>query len=565
MADLSKLNVALCQLEVVEGRPSCYEGALRALLGRVRSTGAHLVVVSPDSFESARPRLYALNGAVLAEEDRGAQIAVGDELYRIGFGFDAAPDECDLAVASSGAPWTLASGETSRGKSDSQFVPPTAPLVTGSSPFTPGLSGLLGMTGAPGALGASGAFGASEAPDAASAKRAGSRVPLVLANPVGMANRDKRVMSFDGGSSVFGADGACLARLRDDFAGDFSPVFLTQARKGAQPCEMKLLTAIVSTMRRFDAQVLPWAPKWIIGLSGGLDSSVVAALLVLAFGSARVVGYNLATRYNSDATKANAARLAEALDIELRNGSIEQLVDATGATLSQYGYSEDAMGGLVLENVQARVRGHMLSTFAAVEGGVIANNGNRVESAIGYATLYGDAIGALAPIGDITKVQLFGLSRQINEVIGTEAIPENLLPHETDDGYEWQTMPSAELADGQRDPMKWFYHDWLISTLLDETAGDPLPIMERYQADRLASLPVSKWVKFYGLDDPQAFVDDLEWVMRQMRNAAFKRIQAPPAIRLASFASIAPTPEIQGAHDASEAYLQLRTEIINAR
>lgn len=505
MADISKLKIALCQIEPVQGCPSSYETSLRQLTTRVKLTGTDLAIF-PAPSKDALPRLVAMNGSILLEEDGRATLSAEDELYHIALG--GAQDGCDFAVVSNWEPWTIGRPQE--------------------------------------------------------AARIGTACPTVFSNPIGIENADKRVVAFDGASRALAADGTVIAQLRDDFTGDFTPFTFANGGRIAEPCDMKTLRALISCIRRFDAFVLPWQPKWVIGLSGGLDSSVVASLLVMALGPERVVGYNLATRYNSDATKANAAALAKALEIELRNGSIEELVRATGATLEQYGYGEGAMSGLVLENVQARLRAHALSTFAAVEGGVIANNGNRIEAALGYATLYGDAIGALAPIGDLTKVQLFDLSRQINEVFEQEVVPANLLPAETEDGFVWETMPSAELADGQRDPMKWFYHDWLVTQLLDVTAGDPCPIMQGYLDYRLASTPVVKWLEFYGLaHDPIAFMDDLEWVTRSMRNAAFKRIQAPPAIRIASPASVAPSSEWQGSLEPSERYLELKAQILS--
>ena len=366
--------------------------------------------------------------------------------------------------------------------------------------------------------------------------------PVVRVNCVGMQNTDKAVLSFDGGSTVFASDGTCALRCRDDFQEELLLVQIgLETRQvtplsdsgfaGYEDVDEKTLDAIVWTLRRFDEQVFPFHPKWVIGLSGGIDSSVTAALMHLAFGgSERIVGYNLATRYNSDATKMNAYDLAQALGIRLVNGSIEEIVEATRAVVSLYGYSDDATEGLVLENIQARLRGHMLSTFAAIEGGVVMNNGNKVEAALGYATLYGDAIGAIAPIGDITKVRLFRISRLINKRLGKAAIPENLIPVETDDGYRWETMPSAELKDAQKDPMKWFYHDWLVENLLDRPEHGIEDLMEAYLEDKLASSPVAKWVSFYGLDNPQAFIEDLEWIQKQMANSVFKRIQMPPTI-----------------------------------
>ena len=498
MSDLSKLRIALCQVEAVQGHPSVFEQSTRQLAGYARSTGANLVV-----FPGETPRLVGMNGGIVAQEGDRATLALGEDLYRIALGVPA--EDCDFAVMSDWTPWSLKRRESSA---------------------------------------------------------ASCGIPIVYANPVGITNEERRVLVYDGASCILSADGIVLSRLRDDFTGDFAPATLTAPGPQAPQCDKKLLRALVSGIQRFDAQVLPWQPKWIIGLSGGLDSGVVAALLVMAFGPERVIAYNLATRYNSDATKANAASLALELGIELRNGSIEQLVDATAAVASQYGYPEGALQGLALENVQARVRGHLLSTFAALEGGVVANNGNRVEASLGYATLYGDSIGALAPIADLTKVQVIGLAHDINELFGKEVVPMRLLPVETQEGFEWETMPSAELADGQRDPMKWFYHDWLVSELCDVTALDPCPIMERYADGSLLDSEMGKWLRFYGLDDPKAFIDDLEWVLSSMRKSAFKRIQAPPSLRVASPATTARSSEIQGGEEPSERYLELKKSIL---
>ena len=203
-----------------------------------------------------------------------------------------------------------------------------------------------------------------------------------------------------------------------------------------------------------------------------------------------------------------------------------------------------------------------------MEGGVVVNNGNRVECALGYATLYGDAIGALAPIGDLSKVELFGLARDINVTFGFEAVPENLLPCETDGGYVWETMPSAELSTGQVDPMKWFYHDWLIGKLLGDDSQDrpvfddiACDVLARYLDDRLYGSEVGKWIRFYGLDDPRVFADDFDWVLSSMCSSAFKRIQAPPKIALASRWSLFGADDVQVTQEFSSRYRVLMSRI----
>lgn len=387
--------------------------------------------------------------------------------------------------------------------------------------------------------------------------------PLLYVNATGMQNTGKNVLAFDGGSTAYDANGNVLARLRDDFQEACEIVRLDRPGTVVPTDADKPLDAIVATLHRFDEQLFPFKPKWIIGLSGGIDSSITASLLRLALGDpGRIVGYNLATRYNSDITKANAYDLAQALGIRLVNGSIEPVVNATSEVLTSYGYTADQVSSLAQENVQARLRGHMLSTFAQVEGGVIMNNGNKVESLLGYATLYGDAIGAISPIGDLTKVQLFDLARAINRRLGCEAVPANLIPEETADGFKWETMPSAELKDDQRDPMKWFYHDWLVHQLTDYPGYGIEHIMRGYRDNKLADTPVAKWVRFWGLDDPQAFIDDLEWVLRQMRISVFKRIQMPPVINLSRGSFGFDFRENQGAYEQTDTYRQLRAEIL---
>ena len=503
MGDLSKLKVAIGQPELVCGRPSVVQAARERMVERAVDAGAD-VLVMPGSLEEGQDvHVVALNDTRIDVVGSAVSLEACGETYRIGLEPDNA--SCDFSVLGDAASWTL-----------------------------------TGMRG----------------------DVAARPVPTISLRPVGMANAGKKVLAYDGGSKVVAPGGETICSLRDDFEEDLALLQFGDARLLREPCENKLLACLVKTLRRFDEQVLPWAPKWVIGLSGGLDSSVVAVLLTLAFGPDRVVGYNLATEYNSDATKANAAALAKSLGIRLHEGSIEELVSATGTVLGLYGYPDDVMSGLVLENVQARARGHLLSTFAAVEGGVVVNNGNRVECTLGYATLYGDAIGALAPIGDLTKTRLFELADAINGDRGCAVIPENLLPRETEDGYEWDTPPSAELAEGQRDPMKWFYHDWLVERLLDADDVDAAAcdVMEEYLAHALSATEVGKWVRFYGLDNPRSFIEDFDWVLESMRKSAFKRIQAPPAIAVASPASTRERPERQGLIEPS-----LRFQMLHAR
>lgn len=386
-------------------------------------------------------------------------------------------------------------------------------------------------------------------------------VPLVSVHNCGMQNTGKNVLVFDGDSTIYGQDGLRLASLNDEFKQECQIFDLQEKQPITRNPNKKLMNALCCAIKEFDTQLFFPSMKWIVGLSGGLDSSITAALLVLALGKERVIGYNMATQYNSDTTKNNARYLAKQLGIVIHEGSIEKVIEATTETLCQYGYT-DQQPSLVIENIQARIRGHMLSTFASIENGVVVNNGNKIEVALGYCTLYGDAIGALSPIGDCTKVQLFELAACLNETYGKEIIPENLLPQLFHDNIIWELPPSAELKEKQRDPMKWFYHDWLISRLTEYPKTSIEDIMQKYLDGTLLKSDLNYWLRLYGLDDPQLFVEDLEWIIKTMSLAAFKRIQTPPIVLISEGAFGSDIREAQQRCESSLRYQQLKAKIL---
>lgn len=379
---------------------------------------------------------------------------------------------------------------------------------------------------------------------------------VIYVNAVGMQNRNKAVVIMAGGSYVAKQSQICY-QMEIGKAG-----YALIDTEQLTPCTEKqvdLCDVLACGIRGFDEQVLGGKAPWIVGLSGGLDSSVSAALLVYALGKERVLGYSMATKYNSDKTKNNARQVAENLGIPCKEGSIEHLVDATKDVLQEYGYPE--VEGLALENIQARLRGHLLSSFASLHGGVVVNNGNKVENALGYCTLYGDAIGALGVLGDLTKVQLFDLAKQLNEKFKKEVVPNSLLPEVVDGKILWDVAPAAELKDGQVDPMKWFYHDYLVDHLgRDLSISD---ILQAYLNGQLLASPLGVYMRFYGLDDPEAFLKDLDWFLYTARRNQFKHLQVP-AILSVSKNSYAFRKEVQGNID--QAYLKsLRLQIMNMK
>ena len=312
---------------------------------------------------------------------------------------------------------------------------------------------------------------------------------------------------------------------------------LHDAVAGTAPAQTEIEAihdAVLTGLRHLD-HVRGHANRFLIGVSGGIDSSVVACLLRLAFGPERVFAVNMPTRFNAEVTRENARALCEALGIDYLSCPIGDIHRALSARIREVGFEREAgrYTRLVDENLQARIRGSdMLAGIAAKCGLVFTNNGNKTEVALGYATLYGDVDGAVAPIADLYKTQVFALARYLDDtVFQREVIPRNLI-----DG---RTVPSAELSDAQDvtrglgDPIRYGYHDAVLRQLI-EYRRHPLDLVEWYRAGELLErIGWADEARFRGyFPDARSFVDDLVWVAEQVRVNCFKRIQAPPIIVL---------------------------------
>jgi NAD+ synthase (glutamine-hydrolysing) len=175
----------------------------------------------------------------------------------------------------------------------------------------------------------------------------------------------------------------------------------------------------------------------VLGLSGGIDSAVVAAIAADAIGGANVYGVSLPSEYSSVHSKSDAADLAERIGAQYRVVPIAPMVDAFVGGLG--------LTGLAEENVQARVRGTTLMAISNAEGHLVLATGNKSELAVGYSTIYGDAVGGFAPIKDVPKSLVWELARWRNAQAGKRGeqppIPENSI----------EKAPSAELRPGQLD------------------------------------------------------------------------------------------------------------------
>ena len=262
--------------------------------------------------------------------------------------------------------------------------------------------------------------------------------PVAYVNMVG--GQDDLV--FDGGSFVVGADGAVLAR---------APQFVEHllvwdlADRGAETARSRIAPHLDPDEEIYRAAVTGLAGyirkngfhSVVLGLSGGIDSALVAAISADAIGGEHVVGVSMPSRYSSGHSKDDAADLAQRLGADYRIQPIKPMVDVFEAELG--------LEGVAAENLQARVRGVILMGLSNAEGHLVLATGNKSELAVGYSTIYGDAVGGYAPLKDIDKSRVWALARWRNNAAldagEIPPIPENSITK----------PPSAELRPGQLD------------------------------------------------------------------------------------------------------------------
>jgi NAD+ synthase (glutamine-hydrolysing) len=236
----------------------------------------------------------------------------------------------------------------------------------------------------------------------------------------------------------------------------------------------------------------------VVAVSGGIDSAVTAALCVDALGAGRVHCVSMPSRFSSEGTRSDAAKLAKSLGVDFREIPIETTVEAFGEALREP--TGGGLEGLAAENLQARARGVLLMGLSNTYGWLVVSTGNKSELAVGYSTLYGDMVGGFALLKDVFKTDVFRLARHLNARAGRELIPVSTI----------ERAPSAELREGQRDADSIPPYD-----VLD-------PVLEAYvELDR---------AREELLEDFDAGV--VEQVIGLVDRAEYKRRQAPPGVKL---------------------------------
>lgn len=360
---------------------------------------------------------------------------------------------------------------------------------------------------------------------------------IVYVNQIG--GQDELV--FDGGSLVFDAEGTLLARA-PQFVEHLMVVDLPippvyrkrlldpRGRHGVhqRPVELSVIRVSDAPVRAelgavetsppiapeldpdrelYDALVLGTRDYCgkngftdvVIGLSGGIDSTLVACIAADALGPEHVHGVSMPSRYSSEHSRSDALQLAENLGISYRTISIEPAFQAYLDMLAEP--FEGREPGLTYENIQSRCRGQVLMALSNEMGWMVLTTGNKSEMAVGYFTIYGDSVGGYAVIKDVLKLRVYDLCRYVNRAAGREVIPENVITK----------PPSAELRPDQRDDQSLPPYEELD------------PILELYvEHDRTAAEIVE-------LGHDEAMV---RRITRLVDVAEYKRRQSPPGVRV---------------------------------
>ena len=335
-----------------------------------------------------------------------------------------------------------------------------------------------------------------EATLATRAREAG--VPIVYVNLVG--GQDELV--FDGGSFVVDAEGSVVARAKQ-FTDDLLFAYIEAPTK----IHSRIEAALDPVREVYEALVLgtrDYVRKngftdVLISLSGGVDSSLVAAIAVDALGAEHVNGVMLPSRYSSAGSVADAQALADGLGMRSFVVPIEPAHAAFEQMLAPM--FEGRAPDLAEENLQARIRGNVVMTISNKFGWMVLSCGNKSEMATGYATLYGDMAGGFAVIKDVPKTLVYALCRERNARAGRDLIPQSVL----------DKPPSAELRPGQKD----------TDSLPDYDVLDP--VIEGYvEGDESVAELAAR-----GIDAELA-----RRVARMVDRNEYKRRKAPPGVRL---------------------------------
>ncbi len=371
------------------------------------------------------------------------------------------------------------------------------------------------------------------------------KVPLAYVNNVGIQNNGKTVFTFDGSSCIYDSHGnqiVCSPPFEEETLTYDIPL---NGEQFGDPIQFKedsiaeIYRALDFGTRKF--MELCGITRITIGVSGGIDSAVAAAIYRHILHPKDLLLVNMPGKFNSQTTKNLAKELADNLHCFYTEVPIDDSVRLTIGQINGRTISNTANGihqglglsQLMLENVQARDRSsRILAAISAAFGGVFTCNANKSETTVGYSTLYGDLSGYLANLADLWKTEIYQLAAYLNEnIFHSKVIPQGI----------FDVKPSAELSStqnvdrGQGDPIIYPYHDLLFKSWVESwNRTTPEEILAWYIDGQLEEKLGYKEGKISNLFmDASEFVTDLErWWGQYQGMGLAKRIQAPPVLAI---------------------------------
>ena len=319
-------------------------------------------------------------------------------------------------------------------------------------------------------------------------------IPYIYCNLVGAQDE----LIFDGQSLAYNENGQLIAQGKS-FEEEIVMVDLSLNKpmnlKVVQR-EEKIYNALVLGVKDYFKKTNH--SEAVIGLSGGIDSSLTASIAVDALGKENVHGVSMPSKFSSQHSKDDAKLLSENLGVDYRTISIESIVSSFEQSLkASYNGSES---GVAEENIQARARGSIIMALSNKFNWLVLSTGNKTELAMGYCTLYGDMNGGLAVISDLSKTDVYALSKWVNKNAGFERIPLSSI----------EKPPSAELRPEQVDPFDYDVVSPLVSYLIDDEKSPSELIKEGA--------------------DPELVKD----ISNRIRINEYKRRQAAPGLKVTS-------------------------------
>jgi len=330
------------------------------------------------------------------------------------------------------------------------------------------------------------------------------RMPIVYCNLVG--GQDELV--FDGRSALFGKDGSIVTEAKA-FEEDLLIFHLCAEREAGKKRPMvkpigrneEIYSALVLGTR--DYVLKNNFSKVALGLSGGIDSALVACIARDALGRGGVLALSMPSMYSSSETQKDAEIVARNLGVEFHRIPIGNIVNSYLNTLKLY--FKGAEPNIAEENIQARIRGNVLMAFSNKFGYLVLNTGNKSETSVGYCTLYGDMAGGFSVIKDVPKRLVYELARYVNRKEKKVIIPESV----------FKRAPTAELRPNQRDQDTLPPYDFL---------------------DKVIELYVEKNKGFDEITKEVGRMDMVKKLLSMIDSSEYKRRQAPPGVKITRMA-----------------------------